>query len=358
MACGLACFLLHDLIEFALFMPGAATAFWVAAGACLAQAPAREAAQEADRPDLWRKTHLPKWGVVLGLVAVAAAVNFLWVPVFQRTVLTQEMVNACRRNPPPRSEDLASLAVRLIKVDELDPYAASEATRLLMNVSPRTAPEWAAIVADRDPASSNLRHLLADAGLNRAWPKAVQYAWMGLPADAAKEEGALREAMKFEPPNVAMLSRLAGLLMAQGKAQESIRTLEQAVKMEPDTPTLRVLLGDVLWRSAQWEKACEAWQRAADLTRDGDSEAYLTPMARAVELNPNDIRLRLAYAEMLLWADRPAYAQRELAQAEAINAQLLQSNPESIERLKPAEAEQVKILRARAECLAKRPRIN
>lgn len=342
LGCGLFGFVLHNLIEFGLFMPGAAMAFWVAAGACLARAGPDQPPRDLSRVDLWRQTHLPRWGVVLGIGAVAAAAWFFWMPVYRRTVLTQETVDAIRAG---RLRQAADLALQTLKADDLDPYSASEASRVLMGISPASAHQWAKVASERDGANPNLQRQWAEAAMYSAWPDAWQYAWLGLPPDAAK---ALRDALSLEPRNVALLSRLAGVLFVQGKGPESIAMLEKACTLEPDSPMLRVRMGDAYWRMGKGPEACEAWKKAADLTRHGDADAYLSPMGKAAELDPQNARLHLAYAQMLLWAGEPEFAKAELGRAESLNEQL---NAESIERLKPAEVNQLQTLRARAQCL-------
>jgi hypothetical protein len=71
----------------------------------------------------------------------------------------------------------------------------------------------------------------------------------------------------------------------------------------------------------------------------------LDHMMRAVELNPNDARLRVAYARMLLSAGRGGECAAQFDAAERIESQLL---PGSIEKFKPLERREIEALRGEA----------
>ena len=89
-----------------------------------------------------------------------------------------------------------------------------------------------------------------------------------------------------------------------------------------------------------------AWQQLAGVTcwRLDPTQAT-AHMKRAVNLDPQDLRLRLQYADMLARSSQPAAAMQELDAAEAIDRGLLS---DSTERLNVAEREYIRQLRQRA----------
>ena len=91
------------------------------------------------------------------------------------------------------------------------------------------------------------------------------------------------------------------------------------------------------------------WQQLAAIACSRfDPPLAMPHMERAVRLDPQDLRLRLQYAEMLACSsqpDAPAASLRELDAVEAIDRGLL---PDSAQRLSPAERDQVRRLRQHA----------
>lgn len=91
-------------------------------------------------------------------------------------------------------------------------------------------------------------------------------------------------------------------------------------------------------RSAQWQ------QLAAMTCWTFDPAGTNAYMDQAVKFDPQDLRLRLRYADFLAHSSRPAAALPQLDAIQAIDHGLL---PDSTERLSPAEVEQVRQLRQR-----------
>ena len=355
--CGVAAFLLHNMIEFGLFMPGTATAFWVAAGACMARSGGERTSRNRPQDQTWRRDYAQRMAVLLPLIVIAGAIWQFWWPVQRRTELTQKMVVDYHKGRLP---DAAKDALGAARADPLDPYAAADASRVLMQIAPHSAGEWAsdwakAAVA-RDRANSSFWHIAADADLFDQWPDALNYAWSGLPSDLAGAEKSLRSELQFQPQDPTLLSRLAGVVFAQNRAEEAADLLKKAIAAveRPEarsvrpSPMLRVLLGDVLHQIGRKDQARAAWRKAAELAGAGERK-FLDLMAQAVALNPNDSRLRIDFAQMLLWAGQGSYAETQLLRAMWLSAQL---SPESVERLSESELSQVRMLQARAACLA------
>lgn len=90
-----------------------------------------------------------------------------------------------------------------------------------------------------------------------------------------------------------------------------------------------------------------SWQRQAGLIcRPLDLPAATEHIRQAVRLDPQDLRLRILLADMLLEASQPAAALRELDAAEAIDHGLLS---DSSQRMTPAERQHVRDLSDRAQ---------
>jgi len=100
-------------------------------------------------------------------------------------------------------------------------------------------------------------------------------------------------------------------------------------------------------RSSYHRLAAEIAVRLAPLKLKGGPmiDDAILHMAKAVELNPMDARLRIDYAELLASAGRAADCLRHLDAAENIDSQLF---PESLWRLSDAEREHIRRLRLSA----------
>ena len=114
----------------------------------------------------------------------------------------------------------------------------------------------------------------------------------------------------------------------QANHQAAYDWAKEAVRRDPDAPAWQQLAGLACWKL--------------------DPASSIAHMDQAVRSNPQDLRLRLQYADMLLRSSQRDAAQRALRQldaAEAVDRGLL---PDSTERLNSAEREQVRQLRQHA----------
>jgi hypothetical protein len=281
--CGLAAFVLHNVVEYGLWMSGPATAFFVAAGGCVAQAGGGKVRRVCS--GRWALASAAGASVVLVLAA-------LWLPVMRKTARTGEMLAAIRDGDYPAAWAAAAGAA---EADRLDPRPAGDAAQVaLMVAGLRNAPmgravglalSWADRAVQRDPRSAPCHQLAA----NIAW--------------AAQT---LRD------------NRPVKLLAEGDKAFDGGRTIE----------------------------AHDAWVHAAQLARAVYApDQPLAELARAVELNPMDGRLRMAYAHMLCDADRPRQCLEQIARAEWLDSRL---PGDSVQHFRPAERRDLAALRARA----------
>jgi O-antigen ligase/tetratricopeptide (TPR) repeat protein len=339
LALGLLAFILHNLVEFSLFVPAPAMVFWIALGSLVGQKPGSREFQPPRFLRLVRPAFV--WSVVI------AATVLLWLPVSAKTALNEQLANiSLSSSPDDGTARRAKLAGEVAQADVLDPLSAIDAARYTLAISPWQAQQWASQATGRDPASPAAWALAAEASLFARSGDAYIYSWQRsiLGRDSVDE---LQAALKAQPDNPILLSRLAGLLYAGGQYDQAGLYCQRAIQLTPASPMLWIHLGDCLWQTQQPIEAHEAWLRAAGLA-PGD-QSYLDMMAQAVARNPSDSRLRVRYADMLLLANQPAQAIEQLDKSAQLQSQLL---PGSVEALTASEQADIKALRARAKCLS------
>jgi len=342
LACGLGGFVLHNLVEYGLWVPATAGVFWIAAGACLARA-------GGGRP---RDVSALRWpALAAAAVAVWAACQFLLAPVAARATYAGAV-----------GDDPAA-AQAAARADPLDPVAAGDAAKALLAHCPRAgeapallarlddAQRWAEQAASRDPANYAWCRLVGQIAWYRACPDAFVFAWPGQAGEPSADPDALRAVLARDPGNLAAKSDLAAAHYAAGRFAESAALgLELAYELERSA-VLRVHLGNALWRAGRGEQALEEWRRAARLApRTPEARAAMDWMERAVRLNPQEIRLRLDLASMLADAGRGAECAEQLDAAERIEAALV-NREVSVQRFSPDELAEIEMLRRRAALL-------
>jgi len=356
LACGAGGFVLHSMIEFGPWMPAPALAFWSAAGALLGQA-------GQDRP---RRLPGSGWAFAAGAAAAAVAAGVvLWWPVYLKTARTADAAVQVAAGDAAAAVLSAEQAA---EADRLDALAAADAARMHLAACPRgkdvglypavvaqrlrRAEWWAKEALRRDPSVSVLYQLAAGIAWMQAEPGELRHSWSAPAGKLDEIAGKLHAELRQDPENEVLMSRLAKVLARQGRCAEAVAMCETAVNRDPTSAVLWAQLGEAAWRGGRHDKARAAWLRADGLEPRGPSlQAAFLYMDRAVELNPQDMRLRVAYAEMLCSAGRYHQCLGHLEAARNIDRLLL---PQSVERLTPAEAEAVTMLNARAEALVSR----
>ncbi len=286
LGCGAAAFVLHNMVTYSLWMPAPASVFYLAAGACAARSGGARA----------RTLRLGAWAVAGGgAAAVAAAVVLLWLPVRRRTYHTAGMLSGLEHDLTHVAVEEARLAAA---ADPLDAQAAADAAQVAMirmriskargGALAREAVELAeqAIRRDRD---NHAHHRMAG---NIAWTLAMWASPKFALAVATGNEGFLA-----------------------GRTNEA----------------------EVFWSRA--EMAPAAFGPAADAVEH---------LARAVELNPRDSRLRIDFAGVLCDTQRLRECLRQLDEAVRLDATL---PGESVAKLAPPEHGRIEMLRARARLL-------
>ena len=358
LACGAAGFALHAMAEISLYMPASATVFWLAAGGALAVA---GTGREVDLSRL-------RWPAA-GAMIVAAVVLAAWLapPVSARLALTQQMLDAM----VVHSDSAAQFAQQAARADPLDPLAANDAARMTLGTCPRGGPDlptcldqahrWAQEAVRRDPTDFANFALLGDIAWFHAYPDGFTY-W---PLHARADDKAQSPPGAASPP---ALADRAERFLREHRPADAADLLGRAAELDPASPCLLERLGDAYWLAGAaspplpggvrggeaspgaMEKARSAWQKATSLFTAGPVAARgreaLAFIARAVQLNPHDLRLRVNYARRLVSLGRQDECLRQLDHAERVDAAYY---PESVSRLSPAERQTVRLLRARCQ---------
>jgi len=203
---GLFGFVVHNLVTFSLWTPGAALAFWLAAGALLGQAPSRS-----------RRLLRLHWPTALAAGGgVAACVVLLWWPVVNKTALTLRATEALRTGAGLRA---VALATRAAEADPLDPVIAADLAKLEFAATGDT--RWDQQAARRDPANPSWGQLRAQIAFERSArtqdPKAI--------ADATR---AIERAVELDPTNARLRMQAARILLASGRPQDAAAQIDRA----------------------------------------------------------------------------------------------------------------------------------
>jgi O-antigen ligase len=206
LACGLTAFVAHNTVSFSLWMPGAAIAFWLAAGAVISL---RHPAPVDISP--------LRWVAVGGSIAsMLAIIVVLWWPVAKRSWATEMVVDSLIARD---GQATLAWARRAAESDTLDPIAAVDVAKLLRNTGRKADTEqayrWAKETIRRDPRNSTYHRLAAD----------ILWASPGNLAEAIEH---MASAVQRDPQSLDMRIEFAEKLVSAGRGKEAIEQLEAA----------------------------------------------------------------------------------------------------------------------------------
>ena len=233
LACGVAAFALHELINFALWTPATALAFWTCAGASLAQAPRRRSQGDlACQRWPWALAAV----TVLGLLAGPGAM--LWLQTSNKTAASEGMLRALSADDPIGA---IGLAERAAKACPLDPVPAADAARLLVKVCPtedrfaaveclKAATSWSLAAVNRDRDNAVYYRLAADTtwrlseAMNGSENNGSQARFNAL--------ALANKAVSRNPMDLRLRLQYARMLMASGAPQEALEQLDAAESID------------------------------------------------------------------------------------------------------------------------------
>ncbi len=283
-------FLVHNIVEGSLWMPGAATAFYLAVGAAAGRGAGLPASIARGR-----------WAVAgAGVAGVLATVVIFWMPVAGKTFHTAGMLQALRHHDIVGALAEAQAAA---DADTLDPRPAADAAEVAMMAAARARAAGHEQTAERTVG------------------QAMDFTRQAIRRDVA------------DPA----LYRLAGELEWTAQIFRDARLLELAQD------------GDKAYQAGSVDKARRDWIAAAKLLPPMPVDILgVGNFTKAVTLNPKSARLRIACANNFLNANLPSKAVEQLDEAWRLNDAL---PPDSAQRLRPRELRLIDTLAARAAVL-------
>ncbi len=135
---------------------------------------------------------------------------------------------------------------------------------------------------DVDGAERDLRAILASDPNNAAALNALGYTLANHTNRHAEAQQLIEQALKLNPNDAATIDSLGWVLYRQGRHQEALQQLRQAMTLFPDAE-IAAHLGEVLWVSGNREEAKQVWAKA--LENDPNDPVLLEALQRlGVEL--------------------------------------------------------------------------
>lgn len=253
-------FIVHNMVTYSLWLPGTASAFFLAVGAAAGRA--------GDESPL--TIIRGRWALgAAAVAAVLAAAAIFWWPVAGRTYRTAEMLTALRDGDVPAALAAARSAA---EADPLDARAAADAADVAMMQAGRAGAGAAGTVQ--------------------------------LAQDLA------REAIRRNPARSGYY-RLAGELAWTAATFRDRRLLVLG------------LAGDRAYLAGDHDKARRNWIAAGKLIKPDQADRLgVGDYERAVGLNPKSARLRISCANNYLSANLPEKALEQINEARRLNGTL------------------------------------
>ncbi len=349
LACGLGGFALHNLSDFALFQPGAAMVFWVAAGAVLAGRRGRR--WNSGRPGA------AAIAVVLATATVLTAGGVL-APVWRRTNRARSAAAAYIAG------DLDGAIARMAEAadaDHADARASDDLMRLLWRrARQRTGAAARADIQDaltaaqeacrRNPARPAFAESLARAQAYAMDPSLLQAEWIPVLGDQKTQRKQASDWLARRPRNPYRLSLSAHYAYRAGEMTEAAELLERARDATGDTwPILLDHLGNVKHAQGNAIEARDYWDRF--IRHRGTQSSQWRDLATSTtallnEMNRQDPRLHLRLAGLAWQMGCPDLTRAEIAAAQATDAAL---TDQSILHFTEAEIRQLALLAAKSQ---------
>ncbi len=209
--CGLAGFILHNLVTYTLWMPATATVFWITTGAMVSPALAKATAG---------KMRIPV--AILAVVGFVAAGAWLWRPVQVRTLHVHAAQEALSHRHRASAIENMKLAA---ESDPLDAFAPASLAKLYAaDDRPAKAVESAEKAWSRSPTFSNTRILAR--------------ALRSIPARRDEALEMASKAVKLDPMNMWFRCEYAEMLRAAGRGDETLQQIHEIRRIHHARPTI------------------------------------------------------------------------------------------------------------------------
>lgn len=192
----------------------------------------------------------------------------------------QEHMNRLRNRFPDQAEGLYLLQVRT-----LNQYGHLEASEALLDRALEASPDNSdlryarAMVYDQqgrlEETLQELRTILAYDPNKAAALNALGYIMADNHMNLDEAEELIRKALALMPDDPAIMDSMGWVLYRQGKPEQALSYLEEAMAAYPDQE-IAAHLGEVLWVLGERERAREIWRRGLE----ADPQSELIPATR------------------------------------------------------------------------------
>jgi len=101
------------------------------------------------------------------------------------------------------------------------------------------------------------------------------YSWADLGQNLPQARDMIEKAAQRRPNDGAIIDSLGWVMLRQGEITASVKTLERAVELDPQDPSINGHLGDAYWAAGRKLEATYQWRRALTFNPEPDDAAKL-----------------------------------------------------------------------------------
>jgi tetratricopeptide (TPR) repeat protein len=101
------------------------------------------------------------------------------------------------------------------------------------------------------------------------------YSWADQGTNLAEARQMINKALQQRPDDGAIVDSLGWVTLRQGDPQAAVKLLERAVELQPEDPTINGHLGDAYWAVGRKLEATFQWRRALTLNPEPDDAARI-----------------------------------------------------------------------------------
>jgi tetratricopeptide (TPR) repeat protein len=101
------------------------------------------------------------------------------------------------------------------------------------------------------------------------------YSWADMGQNLVQAREMIEKAAQHRPNDGAIVDSLGWVMLRQGQVPDAVSTLERAVELEPEDPSINGHLGDAYWAAGRKLEATYQWRRALIFNPEPDDAAKL-----------------------------------------------------------------------------------